>query len=120
MPDYLGPDHTDAARRDALKFDGWASLVPPGGVVWLNPPYTPVKTLSAFLSRAVITAATGRTVVGLVPASTGAAWWWEHVIDAGADIQFLRGRLAFSGPHAGAGPATVAPWASALVVWPAV
>ena len=103
--------------RDALAFDDWAGLVRRGQVVWLNPPYTPASVLGAFLGRAVATAEAGRGVVALVPASTGAAWWWEHVVDAGARVEFLRGRLAFGGPHAGAGRGMVAPWASALVEW---
>ncbi len=119
VPTYLGPDHPDPGRRDALAFAHWADLAPGGTAVWLNPPYTPAATLGQFLSRAVVTAHTGRTVVGLLPASTGTAWWWEHVIDAGAQIEFLRGRLSFGGPHAGAGRGTTAPWGSAIVVWKA-
>lgn len=116
---YLGLDHPDPDRRDALAFDSWAHLVPAGGAVWLNPPYVPVAVMSAFLHRAVATAADGVPVVGLVPASTGARWWWDHVVDAGADVEFLRGRLSFGGPHAAPGTAHTAPWASALVRWPA-
>jgi hypothetical protein len=56
----------------------------PGQVVWLsNPPYTSVKVLGAFLARAVATARDGVTVVGLLPASTGAEWLWRFVIEAG-------------------------------------
>src|SRR5262249_38508946 len=113
-PSYLGPDHLEPGRRDALAFDDWSKLAD-GGTVWLNPPYMPTATLSAFLARAVATAKRGTTVVGLVPASTGTRWWWTHIVDTGADIEFLRGRLAFGGPHSEAG--TVAPWASALVIW---
>jgi hypothetical protein len=49
---YLGPDHVEPARRDALVFEHWADLAG-GGVVWLNPPYVPTVTLSSFLCRAV-------------------------------------------------------------------
>lgn len=114
VPNYLGPDHEVPARRDALAFDDW-SLLAGDGAVWLNPPYMPTRLLSAFLARAVATAVAGVPVVGLVPASTGAAGWWSGVMDPGAEVEFLRGRLAFTGPHST--PGATAPWPSALVVW---
>jgi len=115
VPNYLGPDHPDPARRDALAFNNWAQLAG-GGVVWLNCPYSPAKLLSEFLERAVATARAGTPVVGLLPASTGAAWWWTHIVEPAADIEFLRGRLSFDGPHAATSTGT-APWACALVTW---
>ena len=114
VPNYLGPDHADATRRDALAFEHWAELAAPLDV-WLNAPYAPTPYLSKFLSRATVTAKHGTRVVGLLPASTGANWWWTHVIEAGARVEFLRGRLAFTGPHARTG--SVAPWPSAIVIW---
>lgn len=113
---YLGPDHAEADRRDALALPHWAALAA-GGVAYVNPPYLPVPVLSRFLERAAATAAAGVTTVALVPASTGAAWWWRHVVDTGASVEFLRGRLAFTGPHAK--PGATAPWPSALVFWQA-
>lgn len=100
VPSYLGPDHPDPASRDALAFTDWADLVPVGGVVFLNPPYVPVATLSAFLSRDVATAEAGCEVVALLPASTGAGWW-EHIVERSAQVEFLRGRLSFDGPLRG-------------------
>ena len=87
----------------------------PARMVFLNPPYLPSSLLGQFLSRAVATARAGVPVVGLVPATTGTAWWWNHVVDGGGQTEYLRGRLAFTGPHAK--PGQCAPWASALVVW---
>lgn len=116
---YLGLDHHDPDRRDALAYADWHSLAVDagGGVVWLNPPYLPAKLLDAFLVRAVVTAAAGTSVVGLVPASTGTRWWWTHIVDAGAHVEFLRGRLSFTGPYAEPTGGAVAPWACALVEW---
>lgn len=114
VPSYLGPDHPDPARKDALAFDDWAELAG-DGVVYLNPPYLPAVLLGRFLARAAATGRAGSPVVGLVPASTGTRWWWEHVVETGAAVEFLRGRLAFTGPHAT--PGQCAPWSSALVVW---
>lgn len=115
VPLYLGPDHADVHRRDALAFEDWTALTPPGHCVWINAPYMPIAVLSAFLARATMTAARGTPVVGLLPASTGSQWWWKHVIDAGASVEFLRGRLAFTGPESK--PGGCAPWSSALVCW---
>jgi hypothetical protein len=115
VPSYLGPDHVDPERRDALAYEDWASLAA-GGVTYLNAPYLPIALLRGFLQRAVATAAAGTTVVALLPASTGAAWWWDFIIEPGATVEFLRGRLAFEGPHAR--PGGTAPWSSAIVEWP--
>jgi hypothetical protein len=114
VPSYLGLDHPDEARRDALAHPHWAALAGDDGAVWLNPPYTPATLLSTFLERAAATAAAGVPVIGLVPASTGAVWWWQHVVGAGAQVEFLRGRVSFVGPHS---TGTPAPWASALTTW---
>lgn len=108
---WLGPAHTDRSRRDALALDHWANLAPAGTVVWLNPPYAPTL-LRRFLVRAAATADAGREVLCLVPASVGTNWWHELVVERGAAVEFLRGRLTFAGPHSTGGPA---PWPSALV-----
>lgn len=113
VPDnWLGPKHPQKARRDALAFNNWASLTPPETSVWLNPPYYPPPLLRGFLERAAATAGEGVPVIALVPASTGTSWWHDLVVDAGASVEFLRGRLTFGGPHSTGGPA---PWPSALV-----
>lgn len=114
VSNYLGPDHVLTERRNELAFDNWADLTD-GGAAWLNPPYVPINLLSAFLSRAVLTATSGVPVLALLPASTGAGCWWTLVMDAGAKVEFLRGRLVLTGPHAMAG--SPAPWPSALVLW---
>lgn len=49
VPAYLGPDHNDPARRDALAFEHWADLAA-DGVVYLNPPYLPSAVLGRFLA----------------------------------------------------------------------
>ena len=50
----------------------------------------------------------------LLPAKVGTGWWSEHVDEAGAEVEFLRGRLTYSGPHSTGNPA---PFPSALVVY---
>ena len=112
---WLGPDHPDPHRRDALAFDHWAHLAE-GGTVWLNPPYVPMHTLAAFTTVAAATARNGTTVVGLLPSFTDAKWWWANIVDADATVEFLPRRLRFTGPHA---KGYNAPWPCALIIWPA-
>jgi len=112
---WIGPTHPDPTRRDALALEHWADLAPAGTAIWVNPPYAP-KLLPQFLLKAAATAAAGRSVVALVPASTGTNWWHRSVVEVQADVEFLRGRLVFGGPHSTGGPA---PWPSALVTYPA-
>lgn len=112
---WLGPTHPESLRRDALAYDEWAELTPYGTTVWVNPPYAP-QVLAQFLTRAAATADAGTPVVALVPASTGTNWWHQSVVQANADVEFLRGRLVFGGPHSTGGPA---PWPSALVTYQA-
>lgn len=111
---WLGPTHDDPARRDALNGPSWATLTPPGTSVWLNPPYTPVGVLRAFLERAAQTRDHGTPVLALIPASTGAHWWHDLVVEPGTRVEFLRGRLTYGGPHSTGGPA---PWPNALVLY---
>jgi hypothetical protein len=111
--EWLGPTHPDATRRDALAFPHWADLAA-GGVVYLNAPYTPAPFLGSFLRVAATTRDAGTTVVALLPASVGTHWWHEGVIDAGAEVEFLRGRVTYGGPHSTGSPA---PWPSALVTY---
>jgi phage N-6-adenine-methyltransferase len=76
------------------------------GTCWCNPPY---GEIGKWVAKAHEAAESGATVVCLLPASTGAAWWWDHVRHA--EIRFLRGRLRF-GDAVG-----VAPFDSAVVVF---
>ena len=112
---WLGPDHPDPARRDALAYPQWG-LVPgyTGGVVWCNPPYRPRTAIYAFTATAAATGQAGVTVVGLVPASVDSSWWRDNITEAGATAEFLPRRLRFGGPHS---RGYQAPWPCALVVW---
>lgn len=113
VPDnWLGTRHVDPRRRDALSGASWAALAPPQTTGWLNPPYLPTTLLRGFLGRAARTAEEGIPVVALVPASTSSSWWHDLVIDPGATVEFLRGRLIYGGPHSTGGST---PWPSALV-----
>ena len=119
---WLGPKHPDPARRDALTFPDWTLLVGDSGAadrgraaVYLNPPYSPPRVLNRFLETAARTRDAGLTVVTLIPASVGSHWWHDLVIDAGAHVDIIRGRVHYTGPHSSAG--TPAPWPSAFVTY---
>lgn len=111
VPNYLGPDHEQVSRRDALQCD-WASLAG-GGVIWLNPPYS-APLLQTFLATAIATVEQGTTVLSLLPVATSSRWWFTFVTSQPCRVEFIPYRLAFGGPHASGRPA---PFASALVSW---
>lgn len=112
-PDWLGPDHPNPHRRDALRWpDGWADVAHeagPGGWVFVNAPYG--VGLPLWSSRAADTAKNGVGCVGLLPARTDTRWWHRDVLGRGAETRFVKGRLHFND---GGQPA---PFASVLVIW---
>ena len=77
------------------------------GVCWLNPPYG--KTISKWMEKAYKSSMAGATVVCLVPSRTDTAWWHDWAMRG--EIEFIRGRLRFSGS------AVNAPFPSAIVVF---
>ena len=77
------------------------------GSCWMNPPYG--SEIPAWIQKAAEEAASGATVVCLVPARVDTAWWWDYV--SFAEVRFLRGRLKFGGAE------TSAPFPSAVVVF---
>lgn len=109
VADYLGPDHPDPARRDALAFNSWAPLVD-RGTIWVNPPYPPTQ-LRAFLTRAATTAADGIPVLTLIPFRPDTRWWHDTVEATDAHVT-LTGRLRFGGPYSSG---QRAPFTTALV-----
>ncbi|MQA35300.1 DNA N-6-adenine-methyltransferase [Modestobacter roseus] len=112
---WLGPTNPVHERTDA-RLVVWADLVEPGQVVYCNPPYYPTSLLVQFLKLCAETASHGTGVIGLLPASPCAGWWVRWVADAGAQVEFLPGRLRYEGPFSSGG---VAPFGAALVHWPA-
>lgn len=64
------------------------------GVCWMNPPYG--RAIGLWIAKAVREAQAGATVVALLPARTGSAWWQDYVMKA-TEIRYLRGRTRFEG-----------------------
>lgn len=107
---YLGPDHQDPTKRDALVLD-WG-VESDGKAVWLNPPYS-TKLQNAFVKKAYETAQAGdATVVVLIPARTGSARWHDYIhCQPNVEVRFTRGRIAFGD---GSSPA---PFDTAVVIF---
>jgi site-specific DNA-methyltransferase (adenine-specific) len=76
---------------------------------WMNPPYS---ALEAWTEKAARESA---LTVGLLPVRTDLAWFHDHVLAAGAEVRFIRGRLRFG--HGEAPLEHNAPFASMVVVW---
>lgn len=75
-------------------------------IVFMNPPYG--RGIVRWMEKA---ANSGTTVVCLVPARTDTRWWHSYVIDMGAEVQFVRGRLKFGESK------NSAPFPSAVVIY---
>ena len=79
------------------------------GICWMNPPYG--REIGLWIKKAhESTIKVGTVVVCLLPARTDTKWWHECVVPHAKSIEFLRGRLRFSGK-------APAPFPSALVVF---
>lgn len=66
--------------------------------LWCNPPYNDLAawTCKAATESKAAPVGSGAYVAMLVPASTGANWWRDHVVND-AYVLFLNGRLTFVG-----------------------
>jgi phage N-6-adenine-methyltransferase len=65
-----------------------------GRHVFLNPPYG--RAIGAWVQKAAEESKGSAFVVALLPVRTGTRWWREWVVPY-ADIEYLPGRLRFSG-----------------------
>jgi len=105
VPWWIGPDHPNPRRRDALTAD-WSRLRGPGGGgAWMNPPYSDV---GRFIAAANRNASPAMPVVCLVFARVETLWWHEIVWPRASDVVFVRGRIHFlrgTGEDAGPAPA---------------
>lgn len=60
---------------------------------WLNPPY---NDITPWVKKASEQSLDGNLIAMLVPASVGANWWLNHVINESYQL-FLNGRITFVG-----------------------
>lgn len=76
-------EFTQEAHHITHVMDTWS------GVVWVVPAAGAKR--ETWLQKAVAAAAAGATVVVLVEAQTGKAWWWDYALQA--EIRLLRGNV---------------------------
>ena len=74
--------------------------------VFMNPPYG--REIGHWMKKA---SEARSLVVCLVPARTDTRWWHDNVIDKGAEVRFVKGRLKFGGSK------NSAPFPSAVVIY---
>lgn len=88
-------DTTAKAPLFYTKADDGLSL-PWFGRVWLNPPYSDP---GPWLKKAADSVESGdcELVVALLPASTDTRWFHNHILDRGAEVRFIKGRIRFYG-----------------------
>ena len=77
-----------------------------GHRVFMNPPYG--REIGLWMEKASNSKA---LVVCLVPSRTDTRWWHDHVINKGAEVRFIKGRLKFGGSK------NSAPFPSAVVIY---
>ena len=80
-----------------------------GGAVWLNPPYSRIKTWAELAAR---WAREGCVVVMLIPARTCTQCWHRYIHGVAAEVRLVEGRISFGremGPPA--------PFPSAVVIY---
>ncbi len=111
-PYFFALDHADPARRDGLAA-GW-TVDGPDQAVWMNPPCGRTAadgtTIGDWMAKAYETARAGRTVVTLVPVRSSSIWWHDYVLNSGAEVRYVKGRLTFGNAT------TTAAFASAVVI----
>lgn len=90
-------------EEDGLARD-WAP-----NICWMNPEYG--RVIGKWVAKALAESRRGATVVCLLPARTDTRWWHDYVIDGGAEVRFIRGRLKFGDAKSGA------PFPSALAIF---
>jgi phage N-6-adenine-methyltransferase len=77
-----------------------------GERVFMNPPYG--RVIGYWVKKAM---ESKTLVVCLVPARTDTRWWHDYVIEGGAEVRFLKGRLKFGNSK------NSAPFPSAVVIF---
>lgn len=95
-------DDADTHQYAAFSRD-WAADA--GGTIWVRPRRTGV--LSTWLKKAIDTAQEGAVVVCLIPVRAEQDHWHDHVLNAGAEVRFVRGRLRTTGTNASSNASVV-------------
>jgi site-specific DNA-methyltransferase (adenine-specific) len=90
---------------DDWTVDGLSEPFPHDGVIFVNPPYSRLKTTSkglGWIEKCHIEAVGGAHVVILIPARTGTSWFHDIILANNHRVIFIRGRIKFVGSASGA------------------
>ena len=99
------PENAKCSRFFTLTEDGLQQTWT--GICWMNPPYG--RQIVKWMRKAWESAQNGATIICLVPARPDTQWWHDYA--AKGEVEFIRGRLKFSGhKHS-------APFPSAIVIF---
>ena len=101
LPENAKCDNYYAPEQDGLS-------LPWEGVCWCNPPYG--RGIGQWVRKGFEAAASGATVVMLLPARTDTQWFHDYIYRK-AEYRFIRGRLKFGGSK------NAAPFPSMVVVF---
>ena len=111
LPQWFGPDHPEAHRRDTLALS--VDATHPRFWAWCNPPYS--RTLQPAFVRFC---AERRRVVMLLPARTDTIMFHNYIWSAlrgrgqlGVEVRFVKGRIKFVGAK------DAAPFPSMVVIF---
>lgn len=80
--------------------------------IWVNPPYSDIKT---WVNKAIEASRTGSTVVMLVPADPSVVWF-QKAWNSATEMRFISGRLAFINETTGQ-PFTGNNKGSVIIIW---
>jgi len=79
------------------------------GNFWMNPPFG--RQLKKWIQKAYEESTKGVIGVSILPVRSNTNWWHELIIDVGAEVRFLKGRIKFNDCIKGA-------WLPfAIVIW---
>ena len=90
---------------DCPSTNGLLSSFPREGVVFVNPPYSALKTTKksmGWVEKCHKESLAGSHVVMLIPARTDTTWFHDIIMANNHAVHFIRGRIKFVGSKAGA------------------
>jgi site-specific DNA-methyltransferase (adenine-specific) len=90
---------------DSPSVNGLLSSFPREGVVFVNPPYSALKSTKksiGWVEKCHKESLAGSHVVMLIPARTDTTWFHDIILANNHTVHFIRGRITFVGSKSGA------------------
>ena len=92
-------DFDPCPLNDSPTFDGLSVEYPREKIVFINPPYSALKTTKTrlgWVEKAHNECMDGSEIVMLIPARTDTQWFHDFIVDQ-YEVEFIRGRITFKG-----------------------